>query len=155
MTGNDQWRERVAEERGAIGGLEVLPFGLLIFVVGMLLVLNAWAVVDAKLTAEAAAREAGRAYAESASGPAAAEAARQAAAEAVSGAGRDPGRLRVSGESAAFVRCAVVTVRTSYEVPALTLPFIGGFGDGIDVHGEHRERIDAFRAGLGPEQNCG
>jgi hypothetical protein len=55
------WRDRLRDEGGAVGGLEVLPFGLLIFVVGILLVVNAWAVVDAKLAAEAAAREAARA----------------------------------------------------------------------------------------------
>lgn len=154
MNGRVDWRDRLGEERGAIGGLEVLPFGLLIFVVGMLLVVNAWAVVDAKLVVEAAAREGGRAYAESTSAAEAASAARTAATEAVRGAGRDPGRLHVTGESGGFTRCSVVTVRTSYEVPALTLPFVGGFGDGIEVHGRHRERVDAFRAGLGPEQSC-
>jgi hypothetical protein len=32
------------DDRGQVGGIEVLPFGLLVFVVGTLLVANAWAV---------------------------------------------------------------------------------------------------------------
>jgi hypothetical protein len=32
-------------DSGQVGGIEALPFGLLVFVVGALLVANAWAVV--------------------------------------------------------------------------------------------------------------
>lgn len=149
------WRDRLRDEGGAVGGLEVLPFGLLIFVVGILLVVNAWAVVDAKLAAEAAAREAARAYVEAPDAARASMAAREAADEAIAATGRDPDRLDLTDDRPRFVRCAVVTVRTSYEVPALTLPFVGGFGSGIVVRGEHREALDAFRAGLGSEQACG
>ena len=39
------WRD----ERGQVGNVEVLPFGVLIFVVGALLVSNAWAVIDARM----------------------------------------------------------------------------------------------------------
>lgn len=146
---------RLAEEDGAVGGLEVLPFGLLIFVAGTLLLVNAWAVVDAELTAEAAAREAARAYVE-APGPAAAPAlARAAADETVAAAGRDPERLTLDLGASRLVRCAVVTAETSYEVPALTLPFVDGFGRGLTVHGSHREVVDAFRAGLGEGHDCG
>ena len=53
----------------------MLPFGVLIFVVGSLLIANAWAVVDAKLATTAAAREAARAYVESGSAAAGAGAA--------------------------------------------------------------------------------
>jgi Mg2+/Co2+ transporter CorC len=42
-------------DEGVVGGLEALPFGLLIFVVGALLIANVWAVVDAKLAVSAAA----------------------------------------------------------------------------------------------------
>lgn len=148
-------RRRLSEEHGAVGGLEVLPFGLLVFVVGMLIVVNAWAVVDAKLAAEAAAREAGRAYVEAPDQVTARARARAAADEAIAGTGRDPARLGLTDDAPRFVRCAVVTVNTTYTVPALTLPFVGGFGDGIEVNGRHREVIDAFRGGLGEEQVCG
>ena len=39
---------RCAGDAGQVGGIEALPFGLLIFVVGTLLIANAWAVIDAK-----------------------------------------------------------------------------------------------------------
>ena len=52
------------DERGQAGGVEALPFGLLIFVVGALLVASAWVVVDAKLAVVSAAREAARTYVE-------------------------------------------------------------------------------------------
>ena len=45
-------------DAGMVGGIEVLPFGVLIFVVGSLLVANAWAVVDTKFMVTSAAREA-------------------------------------------------------------------------------------------------
>lgn len=147
--------ERAGAEDGAVGGLEVLPFGLLVFVAGMLLVLNAWAVVDAKLTAEAAAREGARAFVEAPDATSAPRSAREAAEQATAGVGRDPRRLHVDLTGATFRRCGVVTVRTSYTVPALTIPFVGGFAEGITVHGRHRESLDAFRAGLGADQACG
>ena len=45
----------VRDESGQ-AGIEVLPFGILTFVVGALLVANAWAVIDAKIAVSAAAR---------------------------------------------------------------------------------------------------
>ena len=131
---------RLRSERGAIGGMEVLPFGVLIFVTGTLIIANAWAVIDAKLTAEAAAREAGRAYVEASDRDTAQRSAASAAHEAVSGVGRDPDRLALRDNDPDFVRCEVVEHEASYEVPALTLPFVGSFGDGVTVTGRHRSR---------------
>ncbi len=142
-------------ERGVIGGVEVLPFGVLIFVAGALLIANAWAVIDAKLTVESAAREAGRAYVEAPDRATAERDARRAANEAVAGVGRDPERLDLRDNDPDFARCSMVEHEASYEVPALTLPFIGGFGNGITVTGRHREVIDPYRQGLGPEHRCG
>jgi hypothetical protein len=50
-----------------MAGIEALPFGFLVLVAGSLLLANAWAVVDAKFAASAAAREAVRVYVESGS----------------------------------------------------------------------------------------
>ncbi|MGZ4694068.1 MAG: hypothetical protein ACXWA3_10620, partial [Acidimicrobiales bacterium] len=50
------------DDRGQLAGIEVLPFGVLVFVVGALLITNAWAVVDAKIAVDAASREAVRTY---------------------------------------------------------------------------------------------
>jgi hypothetical protein len=142
-------------ERGVVGGAEVLPFGFLVFVVGTLLLVNAWAVVDAKLTVESAAREAGRSYVEAGDARAATAAARRSAREVVAGAGRDPDRLVLSNDRPAYVRCAVVNHEATYRVPSLTLPFVGGFGRGITVHGRHRDVIDPFASGLGGTADCG
>ena len=144
-----------AGERGVVGGVEVLPFGFLVFVVGTLLLVNAWAVVDAKLTVESAAREAGRAYVEAGDAGMAPAAARRSAREVVAGAGRDPDRLVLRDNHPAYVRCAVVTHEVTYRVPSLTLPFVGGFGRGFTVHGRHRDVIDPFASGLDGNGDCG
>ena len=140
--------------RGAVGGIEVLPFGVLIFVAGSLLLANLWAVLDAKLTVEAAAREASRAYAEAPNASSAEADAGRAAGEVVRGAGRNPSRLELRDNHPRFVRCAVVEHRASYRLPALTVPFLGGIGTGTTVTGRHREVIDPFGAGLEPGDNC-
>ncbi len=137
-----------------MGGLEVLPFGLLVFVVGTLLVANAWAVVDAKLTVEAAAREAGRAYTESPDPATARTRAEAAARSSVEGSGRDPDRLVLRDDGPSWQRCAVVTHEASYRLPAVSLPFVGGFGRGITVRGRHRELLDPYRSGLGGPGDC-
>ena len=143
---------RRSGERGAVGGLEAIPFGLLVFVVAVLLVANAWAVVDAKLAVTAAAREAARTWVESdgSDGPA-----RAAADEALRGHGRDPDRLDLELTApTGFGRCAPVVVRATYRVPALPLPWIGGFGDGFEVSSRHSERVDPFRDGLTGTATC-
>lgn len=143
------------DEHGAVGGVEVLPFGVLVFVALVLLIANLWAVVDAKMTVDAAAREAGRAFVEAPDLPAARAAARRAADDVARGAGRDPARLRLEDDGSPFLRCSFVEHRASYQVPSITLPFIGGFGRGFEVRGRHRESIDAFREGLPGEGICG
>jgi hypothetical protein len=45
-------------------------------------------------------------------------------------------------------------VRATYHVPALPLPWIGGFGDGFDVSSRHSERVDPFRDGIEGEAAC-
>jgi hypothetical protein len=135
-------------ERGVVGGIEVLPFGFLIFVAGALVIANAWAVVDARLTVDAAAREAARAYVESRREVEAEHAARRAAEDVVRGTGRDPAALQLRERARAFERCERVVVDASYRVPALTVPFVGGFGGGLTVTGRHSEIIDPFADGL-------
>lgn len=141
-------------ERGAVGGVEVLPFGFLVFVVGALLIGNAWAVIDAKLAVESAAREAGRAYAEAGDRTTAERDAQLAARASIVGAGRDPDRLVLTDDDPAYVRCGVVEHTASYRIPAVSAPWVGGFG-GTTVRGRHREVIDPFVAGLGAEDACG
>ena len=86
---------RCRGDAGQVGGIEALPFGLLIFVVGSLLIANAWAVVDAKFATDAAARQAVRTYVEGDDPDVALEDARAAGLDVVEAHGRDPGRATV------------------------------------------------------------
>lgn len=140
-------------ERGQAGGIEALPFGILVFVVGALLVASAWAVIDTKLAVVSAAREAARTYVEAGDGGSAAVSAEAAAEEAMANHGRG-GPVTVTIDApAAFTRCAPVRVRVSYEVPAVPLPWIGGLG-AIEVASTHAERVDPFRDGIAGAAQC-
>jgi hypothetical protein len=133
----------------------VLPFGLLVFVAFTLVIANAWAVIDAKLAVESASREAGRAYVESHDPTTASFAARSAADEAIAAAGRDPARLGLAMSGGRYERCSVVEHTTTYVVPALTIPFLGSFGQGITVRGSHRSVVDPYASGTGRTNACG
>jgi hypothetical protein len=131
----------------------VLPFGILLFVSAMLVVANAWAVIDSKMAAASAAREGARAYVESTSEDDANAALLQRAHEALAAYGRDGDRVEVGVDAEPFGRCARVTVEVRYRVPALTVPFIGGFGSGIVARAQHSEVVDPYRSGL-PAGGC-
>ncbi len=147
------WRD----DGGQVGGIEVLPFGLLTFVVGTLLVANAWGVVDAKLAVTSAAREAVRAYVEAPDQASAVAAADAAATEAIAGHGRNPDatttEIRHEGDEP-FARCTRVTVTVHHPVPAIRLPFIGGYGHAFDVVASQSEVVDPYRSGLPGEATC-
>lgn len=137
-------------EGGAVGGFEVLPFGLLVFVAGSLLLTNAWAVIDGTLAASAAAREAARAYVEASTASDAEAAAVAAALASIDGHGRDPDRAEVRWTAGpSFERCARNTIEVEYRVPTLTVPLLGAFGAGvIATIGRHTEVVDPYRSGL-------
>ena len=140
-------------ERGSAGA-EVLPFCVLIFVFGTLLLVNAWGVIDAKFAVSSASREAARTYAESDGGHGCEAAARRAAEDAVTAYGRSPERMELSDPEGAFVRCGEVTYTASYPIPAIRIPIIGGFGEAFDVTSSHSTRIDRLRAGLDAGSAC-
>lgn len=154
-------------DKGQAGGIEALPFGVLVFVVGTLLVANAWAVIDSKLAVDAAARQATRHFVEADVGRNAtvddAElAARQAGLDALVAHGRSDARADVSltglvpapGQTG-YSRCARATFTATYAVPALSLPWIGGFGTRIDVTSSHSELVDPYRDGVpGSAETC-
>ena len=147
------WRD----DRGQLAGIEALPFGLLIFVIGALLITNAWAVVDTKIAVDAAAREAVRAYVEAPDATAGRTAAITAADDTIAGHGRPASHLTVDITHEAgqpFARCVRVTVAVHYPVPALRLPWIGGLGHAFDVRAHHAERIDPYRSGLAGTAPC-
>ncbi len=138
--------QRLRGDRGQVGSIEVLPFGLLVFVIGSLLIANAWAVVDAKFASDAAAREAARTYVEAADATQARADAVAAGQRALDGHDRE-GTVAPQG-TPGLERCEPVTFRATVTVPQLTLPFIGGFGDGFEVTSTHTEVVDPYRSGL-------
>lgn len=146
---------RCRADGGQVGGAEVLPFGVLVFVVGGLLVVNAWAVVDAKFATDAAAHAAVRAYAEAPDAASAQQRALAAAADTAAGFGRSRQRLEIEVVTdAGFGRCARVRATARYQVPALTLPWIGGYGDAFEVSSIRSELVDPYRSGLPGSAAC-
>jgi hypothetical protein len=141
---------RCRGDAGQVGGIEALPFGLLIFVVGSLLIANAWAVVDAKFATDAAARQAVRTFVEGADETTARDEAITAGLAAIEGHGRDPDRARVAPiGNLSLTRCARVTFEAEYDVPALSLPFIGGYGGApFRVRSTHTELVDPYRSNV-------
>ena len=136
------------DESGQMAGMEVLPFGLLTFVVGALLVANAWAVIDAKIAVSAAAREATRAFVEAPADSDPHAMADAAARSAIEGSGRDPAELLLTPLEATFARCETVSFEASYQIPAIRVPWVGGFGDGFTASARHAEIVDPYRTGV-------
>jgi hypothetical protein len=148
-------RARLDDERG-IAGFEIIPAGILTFVVFVLVIANAWGVVDAKAAAAAAAREGARAWVEAPDAESAQAAAVASARAALAGYGRDPDRAVIAVRSAGgFGRCARVVVEVSYDVPTVQLPWVGGFaGSAVTARSTHSEVVDPFRSGLSGEADC-
>jgi len=146
-----------SDDGGQVAGIEAIPFGILLFVIGALLITNAWAVIDVKMAVTSAAREATRTYVESSdhdTGLARAEAAARSAIEAH---GRNAANRSITGptSASAFARCSHVSFTVAYPVPALTLPFIGGLGSGVVVRSTQTEIVDPFRNDVPGEAVCG
>jgi hypothetical protein len=141
------------DDRGALGGIEILPLAVLIFVVGGLLVLNVWAVVDLKMAVSGAAREAARAYAETPAGldgAAAWERAAAAGQEAFTAHRRAPATATLVPvvDPGGPQRCARIVVEARAAAPSIALPVIGGIGQGLVVRARHSELVDPYRDGL-------
>lgn len=148
---------RLRGDEGQVGGIEALPFGVLIFVLGTLLIANAWAVVDAKFATDAAARQAARTFVEGVDADVALADAQAAGRAAVAAHGRDPDRVVVQAVGAPeLARCERATFEAVYEVPALSIPLIGGYGRApFRVRSTHSELVDPFRSGLpGQAEDC-
>jgi Flp pilus assembly protein TadG len=147
------WRD----DRGQVAGIEAIPFGLLLFVVGALLIANAWTVIDVKMAVASAAREAARSYVEAPNHDEGREAADAAAREVLAAHNRNVALATIDGPSdpSAFTRCNRVSFTVSYPVPAITLPFVGGFGSGFTVTATHSELVDPFRNDVPGEALCG
>lgn len=143
---------RCRGDGGFVGGAEGILFGVVVFVFGTLLMVNAWAVIDAKMAVSSAAREAARTLVEGDGSVGPADAAGRAAFEATSpfdGGGLDG--PHIVGE---FRRCGRVEVTYRYTVPALNVPGGFGWGSGFEVTASHSEIVDPFRSGLDGAAEC-
>ena len=147
------------EERGQVAGIEALPFGLLVFVSGALLLVNLWGVVDTKFAADAAAREATRYVVESAGSTGEPVELKATATRIARQTFADHGKTRpieveLTADRAALERCARVRVRVTSSVPAIRLPFVGGFGEGFRVLATHTQLVDPTRSGVAGRADC-
>lgn len=141
---------------GQVGGMEVLPFGFLVFICGTLLFVNVWGVIDAKFAVTAAAREAARAYVEADDAAQAHAEAQARAVETMDAYGRGGDRVTIANAelSEPFGRCARVSITVTYDVPIIAIPFIGGLGNLEPVESTHTEIVDPFRDGLDGVASC-
>ena len=149
---------RNLDQSGEIAGSELLPFGLLIFVIGVLFFAQVSAVFEAKSAASSAARETTRTFVETPAGVDVAEAnttSQDAGMDAISAQGRDPARTSINPiGTLSLERCVRVTFEVSYSVPIISIPLLNGFGDGLTVRSRHSEIIDPFRDGLTGAATC-
>lgn len=146
------FRAALHREDGVVGGVEALPFGVLVFVVGSLIVVNAWGVVDAKMAVASAAREAVRAFVEAPTDADAEIAGRHAAARTMQALGRT-GREPVIEVRGDFARCARVTATVSYDIPAIRLPWVSSWGT-LTARSTASEIVDPLRSGVDGEATC-
>lgn len=147
---------RCRGDDGQVGGIEVLPFGFLVFVSATLLFVNVWGVIDAKFAVTAAAREAVRAFAESDTESAGMTASHRRGMETLDAYGRGGTRAVVETPvlDGPFARCSRVTIRVTYAVPVIAIPFLGGFGSLAPVESTATEVVDPFRSGPAGNANC-
>lgn len=140
----------VRDESGQVGGIEAVAFGLLILIGGVLLVANAWAVVDAKLAASTSARDAARTFAKAPTTDEgeATRLADSAARESLAQMGWSRRDISVVPEGPGYQRCALVRYVVSIPVPAFRLPFLSAGPPVFHVTARHTERVDPYRSGV-------
>jgi hypothetical protein len=144
---------RCRGDAGQVGGIEAVPFGLLVLVVGVAVLAHTWAVVDAKFATAGAARAATRAYVE-ASTPAQGRAdARRAAADAADALGRSLDGVDLDAGLGAFGRCVPARFVARSTVPAFGLPWRPDRPT-VTVRSAHQELVDPYRDGLPGLADC-
>ncbi len=148
-------------EDGFVAGAEALAFGVLIFVIGTLVVVAGWSVVDAKFATSAAAREAVRAVVAAPADATTHELEQRAVAaahQAVAAHGHAPAdtSLTVDGPPLTLERCRDITIAVHVEVRSVRVP---GFVDTArwTVSSRYRQLVDPYRSGLDVEgwDHCG
>ncbi len=127
--------KRLRGDAGQVGGIEAVPFGLLVLLVGVLVLAHTWAVVDAKFITAGTAREATRAFVEAAD-----EVEADAAVDGLSG-------------QRTFARCRPARFVARMEVPAFGLPWRPARPT-VTVRSAHQELVDPYRDGLPGVADC-
>jgi Flp pilus assembly protein TadG len=138
---------RTRRSEAGMGGIEVLPIGVLVITIVSFVVISAWSVVDAKLAATAAAREAARTAVETYDRTAAKNAGR------IAWAGHDrteSPNIEVNGSTA---RCGRIVVTVTADIETIKVPVIRSWGT-ITVKSVHSEVTDPYRNGNKGEATC-
>ncbi len=143
------------DERGQVGGVEALAFGVLVLVLGTMGLATGWAVVDAKVAAASAARGAARTYVESDGSEAAWSSAADQGREAFAGHGRNPAALDLPRPQEPFGRCGPITVTASTSLDLPRIPGIRAVARRVRVQASHTEVVDPYRAGVARGGGCG
>lgn len=126
-----RWRTCIqhSPERGAVAGLEGVMFSVLILMGGLVVIVNAWSVIDSRAMLDSAAREYVRTYTRSNDSLSARVAAEHAARRTIITRGRSAERVEfIISTPNGFGPCALMTVSISVQVPTLRAPFLGSFG---------------------------
>lgn len=131
-------------ESGQAAGLESVPFGILVFIAGVILVVNLWAVVDTRAALDGAARDYLRAYTSAPSAAIGRQRGAEAATAAIGGRRREF-LVRIEAPNEPFGPCRPATVTIELEVPAIRAPFLGSMGHRI-VRATQTELVQAYGA---------
>ncbi len=123
---------------------------MLVLVMGVLIISNAWGVIDARTAGTEAAREAARTFA---TAPAQDDAqadtlARQAALATLQELGWQPAGTSVRRTEGTFTRCAIVTYEVDIPVPAFHLGWLHSGLSVFHARAAHTERVDPYRSGV-------
>lgn len=133
------------DERGFVAGADGLIFGVAVFVLGSLVILNLWALIEARNTANSVAREYLRAYTEAPDADTAAVSASMAGDRAFDASSGDLWSYSVDAPSGStFGPCAPATVTVQVRVPGIAVPVIRGVG-AREIEVTRTELIDPYR----------
>ena len=136
-------RLRHRGDRGMVAGGEALAFGTLVLLVGALVLVNVWSVVETRSAVDAAAREYLRAYTRAEHWDDALAAGDWAVRTTLAERGTPLGGLRIDPPAAAgFGPCGRAAVTLTATVPAARLPLVGELS-ATEVQVTHAELIGA------------
>lgn len=147
-------RVDLSDDRGFVAGAEALLFGAVLFVVGVLVMANGWAVLDARFAAASAARAATRAAIATPVGEDPHEHAQAAADLALEAhAPRSWSSSLIAEREPRQRRCQEVRYRVVIDVPLIALD--GWRSDmAVSVAASSIQVVDPYRSGLPAGREC-